>query len=56
MSNKKWEEEFTKYTRGQRSLGIAITKETYDYQDYYIYLNLWWWNFTFVFLRFSNLK
>lgn len=45
--------DFKVFGKGQRSLCISITKETYNnFVDYYIYGNFWWFNITLVFLRF----
>lgn len=49
--------EFKVFDGYNRSLGGCITRERWDNtKDYYIYLNLWWFNITFVFLRFNNNK
>jgi len=49
--------EFKKFDGYNRSLGICITREAYGInKDYYLYANLWWWNFTLVFLRITNSK
>lgn len=43
-----------------KSLGICITREQWNYEgflykDYYLYINLYWLNFTLVFLRFETI-
>ena len=50
-----------KFDGYNRSIGIAITREQWSsekgwFHDYYLYINLWWWNVTLVFLRFDQIK
>lgn len=44
--------EFRKFRGYDRSLGACITRENNNgVKDYYLYLNLFWFNFTLVFIR-----